>query len=113
MFAELFSVDICTLRESVGNEVKYIYSQKSTLPRTKTISAPFAPHQKLKDPHLALFVCVLVAVDLIILFIYTLVEGLRGGLEPMMVPNTENPSETRGVSMMQTISCQIQACEMD
>ena len=80
-----------------------------TLPQTKTISAPFAPHQTLKDHHLALFVCALVAVDLVILFIYTLVEGVRGGLEPMRVSNTENPSETRGVSMMQTISCQIQA----
>ena len=112
MFAELFSVDICTLRESVGNEFRYIYTQKSTLPQTKTISAPFAPHQKLKDPHLALFVCALVAVDLIILFIYTLVEGVRGGLEPMMVPNTENPSEIQGVSMMQTISYQIQTHEV-
>ena len=80
-----------------------------TLPQTKTISAPFAPHQTLKDHHLALFVCALVAVDLVILFIYTLVEGVRGGLEPMRVSNTENPSEARGVSMMQTISCQIQA----
>ena len=80
-----------------------------TLPQTKTISAPFAPHQKLKDPHLALFVCALVAVDVIILLLFTLVEGLGGGFEPMSVSNTENPSETRGVSMMQTISCQIQA----
>ena len=65
--------------------------------------------QTLKDPHLALIVCALVAVDLVILFTYTLVEELRGNLEPMMVSNTENPSETRGVSMMQTTSCQIQA----
>ena len=78
-----------------------------TLPQTKTISAPFAPHQKLKDLHLALFVCALVAVDLVILFIYTLVEGVRGGLEPMRVSNTENPSDKLGVSMM------IQAREMD
>ena len=60
--------------------------------------------QALKDYHLALFVCALVAVDVLILFIYTLVEGLRGNLEPMRVSNTENPSNTQGVRMMQ-ISC--------
>ena len=60
--------------------------------------------QKLKDYHLALFVCALVAVDVVILFIYTLVEGLRGNLEPSMVPNTENPSDTIGVSTMQTFN---------
>ena len=65
--------------------------------------------QALKDYHLAVFVCVLVAVDVVILFIYTLVEGLRGNLEPMRVSNTENPSETRGVSMMQIFTYQIQA----
>ena len=65
--------------------------------------------QTLKDYHLALFVCVLVAVDVVILFIYTLVEGVRGNLEPMRVSNTENPSETRGVSMMQIFTYQIQA----
>ena len=65
--------------------------------------------QTLKDYHLALFVCVLVAVDVVILFIYTLVEGVRGNLEPMRVSNTENPSETKGVSMMQIFTYQIQA----
>ena len=65
--------------------------------------------QTLKDYHLALFVCVLVAVDVVILFIYTLVEGVRGNLEPMRESNTENPSETRGVSMMQIFTYQIQA----
>ena len=65
--------------------------------------------QTLKDYHLALFVCVLVAVDVVILFIYTLVEGVRGNLEPMRVSNSENPSETKGVSMMQILTYQIQA----
>ena len=59
----------------------------------------FPPHQKPKDPHLALFVCALVAVDVVILLLFTLVEGLQGNLEPSMVPNTENPSDTRGVSI--------------
>ena len=62
----------------------------------------FAFDQKPKDPHLALFVCALVAVDVIILLLFTLVEGLQGNLEPSLVPNTENPSDTQGVSMMQT-----------
>ena len=64
----------------------------------------FTVQQKLKDPHLALFVCALAAVDLVILSIYTLVEGLRGNLEPMRVSNTENPLEKQGVSMMQTFT---------
>ena len=70
----------------------------------------FAPHQKPKDYHLALFVCALVAVDVVILLLFTLVEGLQGNLEPSMVPNTENPSDTIGVSMMQTF---IQAREVE
>ena len=63
-------------------------------------SIPFPPHQKPKDSHLALFVCALVAVDVVILLLFTLVEGLQGNLEPSMVPNTENPSDTIGVSMI-------------
>ena len=63
--------------------------------------------QTLKDHHLVLFVCALVAVDVIILLLFTLVEGVQGNLEPSMVPNTENPSEIRGVSIMQTCSYQI------
>ena len=61
----------------------------------------FPPHQKPKDPHLALFVCALVAVDVVILLLFTLVEGVQGNLEPSMVPNTENPSDMIGVSMIQ------------
>ena len=65
-------------------------------------SISFAPHQKPKDYHLALFVCGLVAVDVVILLLFTLVEGVQGNLEPSMVPNTENPSDMIGVSMIQT-----------
>ena len=50
------------------------------------------------------------AVDVIILLLFTLVEGVRGNLEPSLVPNTENPSDTQGVSMMQTF---IQAQEVE
>ena len=59
---------------------------------------------------MVLFVCALVAVDVIILLLFTLVEGVQGNLEPSMVPNTENPSDTQGVSMMQTF---IQAQEVE
>ena len=59
---------------------------------------------------MALFVCALVAVDVIILLLFTLVEGVQGNLEPSMVPNVENPSDTQGVSMMQTF---IQAQEVE
>ena len=66
-----------------------------------SVPISFAPHQKPKDPHLALFVCALVAVDVVILLLFTLVEGVQGNLEPSMVPNTENPSDMIGVSMIQ------------
>ena len=52
----------------------------------------------MKDYHLALFVCALVTVDVVILSVYTLVEGLRGNLEPTRTVNAENPLDTRGVS---------------
>ena len=35
---------------------------------------------------------------------------MQGNLEPSLVPNTENPSDTQGVSMMQTF---IQAQEVE
>jgi len=54
----------------------------------------------MKDSHLALFVCALVMVDVVILLVYTLVEGLMGSLEPKRTVNAENPSEIQGVSKM-------------
>jgi len=55
----------------------------------------------MKDYHLALFVCALVAVDVVILFVYTLVEGVS--LEATRTVNAENPSDTRGVSRVDVI----------
>ena len=48
----------------------------------------------MKDVHLALFVCALVMVDVVILFVYTLVEGMRGNLEAKQTVHAENPSDT-------------------
>ena len=53
--------------------------------------------QALKDWQLALGVLTLVLVDLTILLVYTTVEGLRGNLTAMRVPNRENPRVTEGV----------------
>ena len=36
----------------------------------------------MKNYVLALFVCALVTVEVVILFVYTLVEGVMGNLEP-------------------------------
>jgi len=46
---------------------------------------------------LALFVCALVMVDVVILFVYTLVEGVSGNLGPVRVIHAENPSDILGV----------------
>lgn len=54
--------------------------------------------QPIQDWMLALGVGFLVLIDLIILVIYTLVEGLRGNLGATRIANEENPEETSGVS---------------
>ena len=65
----------------------------------------------MKDSHLALFVCALVMVDVVILLVYTLVEGLMGSLEPKRTVNAENPSEIKGVSKMHT-QCVVYSCQV-
>ena len=55
----------------------------------------------MKDKHLALFVIALVVVDVVILSVYTLVDGLMGNLEPTKVISAENPSYTLQVSQNQ------------
>ena len=47
----------------------------------------------MKDYILAFFVCALVAVDVVILFVYTLVEGTRGNLEATRTVHAERPSD--------------------
>ena len=54
--------------------------------------------QVLKDWHLALAVLTLVLVDLTILLVYTIVEGVRGNLTTTRIFNRENPSDVEGVS---------------
>ena len=53
--------------------------------------------QKFQDYHLALFVGVLVIVDILILLIYTVHETFWGDLGPTKMVNVENPSDTHGV----------------
>ena len=43
-------------------------------------------------------VLVLVVVDLVILVVYTMVEGIRGNLGAEKIKNRENPMDTKGVS---------------
>ena len=54
--------------------------------------------QNLKDLKLALGVAVLVLIDILILVVYTIVEGLRGSLKATLVQNEENSSSEIGVS---------------
>ena len=51
----------------------------------------------LKDCHLAFGVLALVLVDLIILLVYTIVEGVQGNLTVIRVPNREYPMDMEGV----------------
>ena len=46
---------------------------------------------------MALFVCALVTVDVVVLFVYTLVEGVRGNLEAKRTAHVEHPSDKMGV----------------
>ncbi len=57
--------------------------------------------QKIHDWHLALVVLVLVLIDLVILTIYMMVEGLRGNLEAERIPDRENPMEEVGVRKLE------------
>ncbi len=58
--------------------------------------------QTLTDWKLALVVLVLVMVDLVILVVYTVVEGARGNLEAERIKNRENSQDVEGVSSMST-----------
>ena len=53
--------------------------------------------QPLQDRYLALGVLVLVLVDVIILLVYTTVEGVQGNLTAIRVPNRENLMNVEGV----------------
>ena len=54
--------------------------------------------QALSDLHLALGVLTLVSMDVIILLVYAIVEGVQGNLTAVLVPNRENPRDIEGVS---------------
>ena len=54
--------------------------------------------QEFYDWHLALAVLCLVVIDISILGLYMLVEGVRGQLEATRVKNMENPEDITGVS---------------
>ena len=43
-------------------------------------------------------ILLLVVVDLVILVVYTMVEGIRGNLGAERIENRENPMDTKGVS---------------
>ena len=53
--------------------------------------------QPLQDRYLALGVLVLVLIDVIILLVYTTVEGVQGNLTAIRVPNRENLMNMEGV----------------
>ena len=55
--------------------------------------------QALKDWVLALAVGVLILIDISILLTYTTVEGYRGNLIAIRVPNRENMRDVDGVSV--------------
>ena len=50
-------------------------------------------------------VAFLVAIDLIILITYSMVEGIRGNLVALKVTDSENPVDIEGVSKPSFIFC--------
>ena len=61
-------------------------------------SQPHKKTQLAQDWHLAIFVMVLVVIDLIILILYTVLEGHFIGFMANTTSNSERPSATAGVS---------------
>ncbi len=53
---------------------------------------------KLSDWKLALVILLMVVVDLVILGVYTLVEGVKGNLKAERIKNEEDPEDVIGVS---------------
>ena len=62
--------------------------------------------QPLQDRYLALGVLVLVLVDVIILLVYTIVEGVQGNLTATRVDNRENLMNVEGVGWYMHDLCQ-------
>ena len=61
----------------------------------------YTMHTKpLQDRYLGLGVLVLVLVDVTILLVYTTVEGVRGNLTAIRVPNGENSRIVEGVGIV-------------
>lgn len=58
--------------------------------------------QKVKDLHLFVFIGALITVDLLILVIYTFVQGVNGNINAQKSVNTERPSDEEGVSIKTT-----------
>ena len=63
------------------------------------------------DWKLALVVAVFVLIDIITLVVYTIVEGLRGNLNAVLVQNEENPSTELGIGVS-IFTCQHMDCGM-
>ena len=63
--------------------------------------------QGLQDWMLVLAVFFLVGIDVVILLIYTIIEGSRGKLEAEAIQNPENPSVEQGVSMNRLKICTV------
>lgn len=58
--------------------------------------------QKVKDLHLFVFIGALITVDLLILVIYTFIQGVNGNINAQKSVNTERPSDEEGVSIITT-----------
>ena len=65
--------------------------------------SPVIYPQGIRDRWLVLGVFLLLAIDLVILVTYTVVEGLEDNLKPTLVVHAGNPSSVEGVSLCITI----------
>ena len=80
---------------------KYVRIAAYSLPNIVTIilaSVVLSSCQEFYDWHLALAVLSLVVIDICILGLYMLVDGVRGQLKANRIENRENPEDTIGVS---------------
>ena len=59
--------------------------------------------QPIQDWHLILAVVALLVIDVVIIGVYTIMEGVSGHLHVEQVLNRENQEEIKGVSVLRTV----------
>ena len=69
------------------------------MPLNSVMYSIFMFVQPIKDWMLACGVALLVVIDVVILTVYSIVEGIKGRLTSSKIPNSENTEDLVGVSV--------------